>query len=92
MTFAGVDLYPTLVEKAAALGYSLVANHGFMDGNKRVGFAAMDVFLRANGCKIAARVDDAEAVTLGIASRAITRDQFTNWVSGHCVPLTSPPS
>ena len=39
-TFGGVDLYPTLVEKAAALGLSLVQGHPFVDGNKRVGHAA----------------------------------------------------
>ena len=45
MSFGGGDLYPSLAEKAAALGYSLVMNHRFLDGNKRVGHAAMEVFL-----------------------------------------------
>jgi len=45
MTFGAEDLYPTLVEKAAALGHSLIANHPFVDGNKRTGHAAMEVFL-----------------------------------------------
>jgi len=40
-TFSGIDLYPTLVEKAAALGFSLIKNHPFVDGNKRVGHAAL---------------------------------------------------
>jgi len=44
-TFGGSDLYPTLVEKAAALGFSLIANHPFVDGNKRMGHAAMEIFL-----------------------------------------------
>jgi death on curing protein len=44
MTFGGVDLYPTVVEKAAALCFSLVMNHPFIDGNKRVGHAAMETF------------------------------------------------
>ncbi len=44
-TFDGADLHPTLVDKAAALGFSLVANHPFVDGNKRIGHAAMEVFL-----------------------------------------------
>ena len=43
MTFGGEDLYPSLVEKASALGYSLIQNHPFVDGNKRVGHAAMEV-------------------------------------------------
>jgi death on curing protein len=45
MTFGGDDLYPTLVEKAAALGYSLIKNHPFIDGNKRTGHAVMEVLL-----------------------------------------------
>ena len=47
MTFGGQDLYPTQVDKAAALAFSLVRNHAFVDGNKRVGHAAMEVFLPA---------------------------------------------
>jgi death-on-curing protein len=56
MTFGGDDLYPTLVEKAAALGYSLIKNHPFVDGNKRTGHAAMEVFLVLNGLEIQAAV------------------------------------
>ena len=44
-TFGGVDLYPTLIEKAAALGCSLVQGHAFVDGNERVGHASMETFL-----------------------------------------------
>ena len=47
--FGGVDLYPTMVEKAAALALSLVQGHPFVDGNKRVGHAAMETFLVLNG-------------------------------------------
>jgi death-on-curing protein len=69
------------------VGFSLTANHGFKDGNKRVGFTAMDVFLRLNGHKIVAPVDGAEAVSLGVASHTITRDEFTDWVRQHVEPL-----
>jgi death-on-curing protein len=51
-TFGGVDLYPTLVEKAVALCFSLVQGHPFVDGNKRVGHAAMETFLVLNGTEI----------------------------------------
>ena len=44
-TFGGIDLYPALPEKAAALLHSIISNHPFVDGNKRTGFTAMDVFL-----------------------------------------------
>ncbi len=52
MTFGGEDLYPSVAEKAAALGYSLIKNHPFVDENKRVGHAAMEVFLVLNGFEI----------------------------------------
>ena len=87
MTFGGADLYPTLIEKAAALEFSLSSNHGFKDGNKRIGFLAMDAFLRVNGHRMAAAVDDAEAVCLGVASHTTTREQFTEWVRQHAVAL-----
>ena len=87
MTFGGVDLYPTLPEKAAALGFSLTSNHGFKDGNKRVGFTAMDTFLRLNGFRIAAPVDEAEAVSLSVASHTMNRNDYTKWVRQHVAPL-----
>lgn len=49
MTFGGEELYPTVADKAAALAYSLILNHPFLDGNKRAGHAAMEVFLLLNG-------------------------------------------
>jgi death-on-curing protein len=48
-TFEGADLYPSLAEKGTALAYSLVSNHPFVDGNKRIGHAALDTFLVLNG-------------------------------------------
>jgi death-on-curing protein len=87
-TFAGQELHPTVIEKAAALAFSLISNHGFIDGNKRVGFASLDVFLRVNDLKVAAAVDDAEAVTLAVASGAMSREELTEWVRLHVVPLS----
>ncbi|MCP9468975.1 MAG: type II toxin-antitoxin system death-on-curing family toxin [Nitrospira sp.] len=49
MTFDGAELYPTVVEKAASLGFSLIQNHPFVDGNKRTAHAAMETFLVLNG-------------------------------------------
>ncbi|WP_205718613.1 type II toxin-antitoxin system death-on-curing family toxin [Actinomadura sp. WMMA1423] len=54
----GVDPYPTLFEKAAALLHSLTTSHPFTDGNKRVGFAASDVFLKLNGARFAPEAED----------------------------------
>ncbi len=86
-TFGGKYLNSTLPEMAAALGFSLTCNHGFNDGNKRVGFTAMDVFLRLNGHKIAAPVDEAERTILAVAAGSLNREQFTDWVRQHIVPL-----
>ena len=68
VTFDGLDLYPTIVEKAAALGFSLIRNHPFIDGNKRIGHAAMEVFLVLNGFEIHASVDEQEELILQVAS------------------------
>jgi death-on-curing protein len=81
MMFSGQQAYPTLIEKAAALGHALIANHCFADGNKRVGFGAADVFLRINGYKIAATLEVAEAAVLaaagaGPAPRVATQDDL----------------
>lgn len=84
-TFGEVDLYPTLVEKAAALGFSLIRNHPFVDGNKRIGHAAMEVFLVLNGHQLSATVDDAERVILGVAAGTIGRDEFAEWIRQHLV-------
>ncbi|MEL7305033.1 MAG: type II toxin-antitoxin system death-on-curing family toxin [Myxococcota bacterium] len=79
-TFDGKDLYPSVVEKAAALGFSLTANHPFNDGNKRVGHAALETVLILNGFEIEAEIDAAERVMLGVAAGTIDRDEFTSWV------------
>jgi death-on-curing protein len=77
MTFGGEDLYPTIVEKAAALGFSLIRNHPFVDGNKRTGHAAMEVFLILNGYEIDASVDEQEQVILQLAAGELKRKAFT---------------
>jgi death-on-curing protein len=67
-TFGGAELHTTLAGKAAALGFALVANHPFVDGNKRIAHAAMAVFLLLNGLAIEATVDDQERLMLAVAS------------------------
>jgi death-on-curing protein len=87
MTFGGAELYPTVVEKAAALGFSLACNHGFEDGNKRIGHAAMETFLVLNGFEITATVDEQEATVLRLAAGQMSRDDLTEWVRQHITPL-----
>ncbi len=83
MAFGGQELYPSLGEKAAALGFSLVCNHPFVDGNKRVGHAAMETFLVLNGWELVAGVDEQEQVILRLAAGALRREEFTVWVQSH---------
>ena len=83
MTFGGEDLYPTLIEKVAALGYSLIMNHPFVDGNKRVGYAAMETMLMLNGLEIQAAIDDAEQMTLNLAAGQSSREELIAWLQTH---------
>jgi death-on-curing protein len=80
MTVGGQELYPTIVEKASALGFSLIKNHPFVDGNKRTGHAAIEVFLILNGHEIKADVDEQEQVILQVAASKMDRDSFTAWL------------
>ena len=86
-TFDGIDLYPTVLEKATALCFSLVQNHPFVDGNKRVGHAAMETFLVLNGTEIDAAVDDQERLMLDLAAGRIDRVHLTDWLRHHLRPL-----
>lgn len=85
MMFGGAELYPTIVEKAAALCFSLIKNHAFVDGNKRIGHAAMEVFLVLNGFEIAASVDEQEKIILQVASSDLGRDELTQWLREHLI-------
>lgn len=85
MTFDGKDLYPSVAEKAAALGHSLIHNHPFVDGNKRVGHAAMEIFLVLNGYEISASLDDQEEMILSVASGQTSRIEFGEWLKQHIV-------
>ena len=87
MTFAGQDLYPDVVEKAAALCFSLVMNHAFVDGNKRVGHFAMETFLVLNGKEVAASVAEQERVILQLAAGEMEREDFTEWLRSHIVDV-----
>jgi len=88
MTFNGEELYPTIIEKASALGFSLIQNHPFVDGNKRAGHAATESFLMLNDYEITASVDEQVEIVLGVASGKIDRNTFTEWLRNHIVELS----
>ncbi|MGB4870118.1 MAG: type II toxin-antitoxin system death-on-curing family toxin [Candidatus Promineifilaceae bacterium] len=81
MTFDDIELYPTLVEKAATLGFSIIQNHPFLDGNKRTGHAAMEIFLFLNGFEIRSSTDEQEKAVLQVASGKMSREEFSGWVN-----------
>jgi len=89
LTFNQADLYPNIVAKAAALCFFLVINHPFVDGNKRVGHAAMETFLILNGCEIEVTVAEQEQIILDLAAGQLTREAFTNWLKDHVIHITT---
>ncbi len=80
-TYGGVDLYPDIFSKAAALMQSLVNNHPFVDGNKRVGIGATALFLQRNGHRLVASNQEVEEFTLAVARGERTFDDIVVWFS-----------
>ncbi len=70
-TFGGQELYPTAEEKGAWLGYALISNHAFVDGNKRIGALIMLTFLELNGIKLSITDSELVRIILGVASGEI---------------------
>ena len=85
-TFDGEDLYPDLATKAAALMASLVGNHPFVDGNKRVGITAAAIFLQRNGQRLTATNEAVEAFTLSVAQGKKSMEEITAWFAGNTAP------
>jgi death on curing protein len=79
MTFAGEDLYPDIPAKTAALTHSLVLNHPFVDGNKRVGAAAAEYFLERNGYVLIATDAELEQITLAVAEGTVEAEALAIW-------------
>ena len=82
-TFDGADLYPTKEEKGARLGFSLISNHAFVDGNKRIGMYVMLTFLEVNGIKLEATNDEISTVGLAVAAGTMDYPALLNWVIDH---------
>lgn len=79
-TFDGKELYQTKEEKGARIGYSLISNHAFVDGNKRIGMYVLLTFLEVNGIKITPTVDDVTRVGLAVASGKMDYNDLLNWI------------
>ena len=84
-TFEGTELFPSVEEKAARLGYGLVKNHAFVDGNKRIGAHAMLVFLAVNGIRIWYTQKELSDIIVQIASGEKDYPDLLLWLRSHTV-------
>ncbi len=82
-TFDGKELYPTKEEKGAMLGYSLISNHAFVDGNKRIGVYVMLTFLEVNGIRIECTDNELIELGLGVAAGKIRYEELLDWILNH---------
>ena len=81
--FGGVEFYPTKEEKAARLGYSLISNHAFVDGNKRIGMYIMLTFLEVNGIQMDCTNEDVVHAGLSVAAGTMDYEGLLAWVREH---------
>lgn len=79
-TFGGKELYPTLEEKAARLGFSLIANHAFVDGNKRIGMLVMFTYLEVNGIVLRPTNAEFARVGLSVAAGEMRYEDLLAWI------------
>ena len=77
------EAYPTLFEKCAVLGYSLIQNHPFLDGNKRTGFAAMHLMLLINGYDLTSTTEKEITMAENIASGKMDEPEIAQWLKQH---------
>ena len=82
-TFDGKELYPSVLDKAAQLCYSLIENHPFLDGNKRIGVHLALVFLKINGIDLHYSQEELIDFGLDIASGKMKKDEIKKWFVAH---------
>lgn len=88
-TFNEKELYPTTEEKGARLGFNLISNHAFVDGNKRIGMLVMMTFLEVNGIQIVCTDDDIIEIALAVASGKVIYKELLDWVRKYSKPFPS---
>ncbi|MBQ9411650.1 MAG: type II toxin-antitoxin system death-on-curing family toxin [Oscillospiraceae bacterium] len=84
--FAGYgdrEFYPAKEEKGARLGYALISNHAFLDGNKRIGIYVMLSFLEMNGIRIKCTDDELVVIGLSVADGRMKYEDLLQWVFDH---------
>ena len=81
--FGDREFYPTKEEKGARLGYCLITNHAFVDGNKRIGIYVMLAFLEMNGIPIQCTNEEIVSIGLALADGSMGYEQLLRWVQDH---------
>lgn len=81
--FGDKEFYPSKEEKAARLGYALISNHAFVDGNKRIGMYVMLTFLEVNGIDMNCTNGEVVEMGLGLADGSIGYDDLLKWIRDH---------
>lgn len=84
-TFGDTDVFPSLQQKGARLGYGLICNHAFVDGNKRIGTHVMLVFLALNGIELEYTQEELSDMVLGVASGELQFEDMVKWIIKHQV-------
>lgn len=82
-SFDGVDTYPSVQQKGARLGFGLIRNHAFIDGNKRIGAHAMLVFLSLNGIDLDYTQDELSDMVLKVSSGDLIFEDMVKWIMRH---------
>jgi death-on-curing protein len=86
-TFDSIDLYPSSIEKATALFESLIINHPFMDGNKRIAYALMEILLRLGGLQLKATKEDKYTMVINASTGQMRFDDIKQWLEQNSKPL-----
>lgn len=83
--FGGQEFYPSKEEKGARIGYALISNHAFVDGNKRIGVYIMLTFLEVNGIRMSYTDEELVRIGLGVADGSMGYEALLAWVQSHRV-------
>ena len=79
-TFDGIELYPSIEEKGARIGFSLISNHAFVDGNKRIGMFVLLIFLEINGVRVSPSNEEVARVGLAVAAGEMKYGDLLRWI------------
>ncbi|MCQ2795264.1 MAG: type II toxin-antitoxin system death-on-curing family toxin [Bacilli bacterium] len=82
-TFDGKDIFPTIIEKVTRLSFALTVNHGFVDGNKRIGALSLIKLLAVNDIELRYTQDELSAIFLKVANNKCNYQQLLDWVNKH---------